>query len=134
LHIKLQITELAGNLLANIVEVIYLKAQPRKANVREEQYPAHKSQPSSYTLPQNYLILYHESQTMRFSSAIIVAALASLISAIPIDETDAKKCPLLCGNDGACKKCEFEQCASINIFPEIDNMTHLHDRPIFSAQ
>jgi hypothetical protein len=76
----------------------------------------------------------HESQTMRFSSAIIVAALASLISAIPIDDTGAKECPLMCINDGACKKCTYAQCASINIFPEIDNMTHLHDRPIFSAQ
>ncbi|KAG1767675.1 hypothetical protein EDD22DRAFT_1048754 [Suillus occidentalis] len=32
---------------------------------------------------------------MRFSCAVIVAALASLISAIPIDETGADKCPLI---------------------------------------
>jgi hypothetical protein len=77
----------------------------------------------------------HESQTMRFPSAIIVAALASLISAIPIDESDetgADNCPWLCINNNPCMPC-YDECASISIFPEIDNMTHLHDSPFFSA-
>jgi hypothetical protein len=71
---------------------------------------------------------------MRFSSAIIVAALVSFISAIPIDETGAVLyCPLMCLNNNPCKGCRYEECASISIFPEIDNMTHLHGSPFFSA-
>ncbi|KIK31472.1 hypothetical protein CY34DRAFT_814582 [Suillus luteus UH-Slu-Lm8-n1] len=53
---------------------------------------------------------------MHFSSVFIVAALASLISAIPVDGAGAQagaqagKCPVMCWDDGACQDCTYPNC------------------------
>lgn len=81
----------------------------------------------------------HDSHTMHFSSAITVAAVTLLISAIPVDAVGAEKCPIMCVGNGACKACRSKECVSISIFPGFDNespdpMTaifHLHSGPCF---
>ncbi|KAG1767313.1 hypothetical protein EV702DRAFT_1147337 [Suillus placidus] len=73
---------------------------------------------------------------MRFTFAIalaVVAALASLISATPIDASSADKCPIFCWRDPACQGCFLKTCVSISSFPRFDNMTHLYGRPFLSA-
>ncbi|KIK49282.1 hypothetical protein CY34DRAFT_797233 [Suillus luteus UH-Slu-Lm8-n1] len=74
---------------------------------------------------------------MRFSSAIalaVVAALASSVSATPIDD-NAETCHIWCVADIECSTCGSlgGVCVSINSFSWIDNMTRLHGRAFFSA-
>jgi hypothetical protein len=128
----------AGNLLALQI-CVCSKAQPRKRDSKEHI--------KASRLPILFLAelldpISHESQTMRFSSAIVlavVAALTSSISAMPADlagattATTADKCPRFCFGSSACKACMYEKCVSIRNFSGLVNMTHMRGRPFFSA-
>jgi hypothetical protein len=81
--------------------------------------------------------MYHESQTilMHFSSAIIVVALMSLISATAVDAAGTDQCPILCTSEGVCEACfsRWKEHVRISTFTGFDNMTHL-DNSLFSIQ
>jgi len=128
----------AGNLLALQI-CICSKAQPRKRDSKE--YIKASRLPILF-LAELLDPISHESQTMRFSSAIVlavVAALTSSISAMPADlagattATTADKCPRFCFGSSACKACMYGKCVSIRNFSGLVNMTHMHGRPFFSA-
>jgi hypothetical protein len=70
---------------------------------------------------------------MRFSLAIILAVVASSISATPID-ANAQDCPAFCWINNNCKDCTWGLCVSISRSPGFDNMAHLHGRNFLSAQ
>ncbi|KAG2352953.1 hypothetical protein BDR07DRAFT_783352 [Suillus spraguei] len=75
---------------------------------------------------------------MRFSSAIVLAAVvvsALSISAMPTDAAVSDtECPSTCFNDEQCKLCRFQTCVStINHFLGFDNMAHLYSRTFSSS-
>ncbi|KAG1779389.1 hypothetical protein EV702DRAFT_1087773 [Suillus placidus] len=71
---------------------------------------------------------------MRFSRTIIlavVAALASSISATPIDDSadSAESCPILCYWYTQCNDCSLGMCVSFSgLCPGFNQMTHWHGR------
>ncbi|KAG2743251.1 hypothetical protein P692DRAFT_20747469 [Suillus brevipes Sb2] len=73
---------------------------------------------------------------MRFSSAIVVtvvAALASSISATPID-AGIQHCPVFCVHTKQCATCSRKKCVSFSyLCLESDHITHWHERSPFYA-
>ncbi|KAG1760203.1 hypothetical protein EDD22DRAFT_902384, partial [Suillus occidentalis] len=73
---------------------------------------------------------------MRFSSAIIlavVAALASSISATPLD-ADIQHCPAFCAHSRECASCPRKKCVSFSdLCLESNHITHRHERSPFYA-
>lgn len=85
-------------------------------------YSVYKSKVSSY---QPFRFIWFQitpSHTMRFSSVIVlavVAALASSISATPIDARD-DECPWYCSVDSQCGTCYYGYCVSTSSFLGFD--------------